>query len=137
MTTTRNAVGKAAALVLAVLVGALTLAGCSTGTVSTATPQEWLKAAAQPGVVIVDVRTPTEYAAGHVAGAINLEVQAADFATKLADLDPQGTYALYCQSGRRSGLAASQMEKAGFTDVTNLKGGIADLQAAGATIVTN
>lgn len=136
MTTTRSAVSKAAMLILAVVFGTLTLTGCSTSAVSTLTPQEWLKAATQPGVVIVDVRTPAEYAAGHVAGAINVDVQAADFSTKLADLDPQGTYAIYCQSGRRSALAAAEMEKAGFAAVTNLKGGIADLQAAGATIVT-
>ena len=137
MTTTRTAVSRAALLILAVVFGTLTLTGCSTGAVSTTTAQEWLKAATQPGVVIVDVRTPAEYAAGHVDGAVNLDVQAADFTTKLADLDPKGTYAIYCQSGRRSGLAASEMEKAGFANVHNLKGGIADLQAAGATIVTN
>lgn len=137
MSTTRSTVTRAAGLILAVLFGALTLAGCSTGAVSTATPQEWIKTAAQPGVTIIDVRTPAEYTAGHVEGAINLDVEAADFTTKLADLDPKGTYAIYCQSGRRSGLAASEMEKAGFAHVHNLKGGIADLQAAGAAIVTD
>lgn len=136
-TATRAAWGRTLGLVLAVLLGAATLAGCSTGgAVTTHSPEEWLAAAAEPGVVVIDVRTPAEYAAGHVEGAINMDVESADFATQLEQLDPEGEYAVYCQSGRRSGIAASTMEDAGFTTVHNLKGGIADLQAAGATLVT-
>ena len=93
--------------------------------------------AAQPGVTVIDVRTPAEYAAGHVDGAVNVDVESPDFAEQLATLDKAGTYAVYCHSGRRSAMATDQMAQAGFTNVYNLSGGIGDLQAAGAQIVTS
>lgn len=133
---TRPTMSRTVGLVLAFVLAAVALAGCSAGAVTTHSPDAWLKAAAQPGVQVIDVRTPAEYAAGHVQGAINMDVESADFATQLKQLDPNGEYAVYCQSGRRSGIASSTMADAGFTTVHNLKGGIADLQAAGATIVT-
>ncbi|QGF23057.1 rhodanese-like domain-containing protein [Raineyella fluvialis] len=125
-------------LVLTLLLGSLTLVGCSSGGgVTTVTPHDWLTAAAKPGVVVVDVRTPAEYAAGHVQGAVNLDVQAADFTTKMNQLDKTATYAIYCHSGNRSAAATTAMGKAGFSHVYNLKGGIADLQSAGAPIVAS
>lgn len=130
----KNPVRLAVLAVLA-LVGALVLSGCSSSSVQTAAPQDFLAKASQPGVVVVDVRTAGEYAAGHVDGAINIDVEAPTFDSELAKLDKATTYAVYCHSGRRSGLATDAMAKAGFTNVVNLEGGIADLQAAGAPIV--
>jgi len=126
---------RLAVLALLTLVGALVLSGCSSSSVRTAGPQDFLAQAAQPGVVVVDVRTAGEYAAGHVDGAINIDVEAPTFDSEIAKLDKATTYAVYCHSGRRSGLATDAMAKAGFTNVVNLEGGIADLQAAGAQIV--
>ena len=126
---------RLAVLALLTLVGALVLSGCSSSSVQTATPQDFLAKASQPGVVVVDVRTAGEYAAGHVDGAINIDVEAPTFDSEIAKLDKATTYAVYCHSGRRSGLATDAMGKAGFTNVVNLEGGIADLQAAGAQIV--
>lgn len=80
---------------------------------------------------VIDVRTPAEFAAGHVAGAQNIDVEAADFGTKIAALDKTAPYLVYCRSGRRSAIAASQMAAAGFTDVVD-GGGMADLVSAGA-----
>jgi phage shock protein E len=80
---------------------------------------------------VIDVRTPEEYAAGHIAGAQNVDVEAADFAANIATLDKHGSYLVYCSSGRRSAIAAEQMAKAGFTDIVD-GGGQADLVAAGA-----
>lgn len=74
------------------------------------------------GAVLVDVRTPDEFAEGHLEGAVSLSVEAADFAARLADLDPAATYVVYCRSGRRSAIAAEQMRAAGFTSVTDLGG---------------
>lgn len=128
------------AAVAAVLFGVVAVAGCSSssasGPVQTVSPQEWITAASQSGVTIIDVRTPAEYAAGHVAGAINIDVEGGSFDSQIAQLDKNATYAVYCHSGRRSGIATTAMGSAGFTHVYNLKGGIADLQAAGAQIVT-
>ncbi|MGD9956056.1 MAG: rhodanese-like domain-containing protein [Candidatus Nanopelagicales bacterium] len=126
---------RLAILAILTLVGALVLSGCSSSSVQTVSPQDFLAQAAKPGVVVVDVRTAGEYAAGHVDGAINIDVEAPTFDSQIATLDKAATYAVYCHSGRRSGLATDAMGKAGFTNVYNLQGGIADLQAAGAQIV--
>ena len=80
---------------------------------------------------VIDVRPPAEYAAGHVAGAQNIDVEAADFGSRIAALDKKTPYLVYCHSGRRSGIAASQMAAAGFTDIVD-GGAMADLVAAGA-----
>lgn len=116
------------------------LAGCSSstdsGNVSTVPADEFVSAMAEPGTVTIDVRTAGEYAAGHVDGAVNIDVESPDFATRIADLPKDSTYAVYCRSGRRSAIATDQMSSAGFTSLVNLDGGVADLQSAGAPIVT-
>lgn len=63
---------------------------------------------------VVDVRTAAEFASGHVAGAINIDVESGGFAAGIAALDPAGTYLVYCHSGRRSAIAADQMKSSGF-----------------------
>ena len=126
-----------AVLALAVVALVLSACGSSASAVQTVDPAAFLTTAAQPGVTVVDVRTPAEYAAGHVEGAVNIDVESPDFAAQIATLDKAGTYAVYCHSGRRSGLATDQMAQAGFTSVYNLSGGIGDLQAAGAQVVAS
>lgn len=128
---------KALLLVTAVFAAALVLTGCSSGSsaIQTVDAPTWLSDASQPGVTIVDVRTPDEYAAAHVEGAVNMNVEGPDFAAQIATLDKNGTVAVYCHSGRRSQMAADQMASAGFVKIINLKGGIADLASAGATVV--
>lgn len=74
---------------------------------------------------VIDVRTPAEYAAGHLKGAVNIDVQAANFSSQIAKLDKNGTYVIYCKSGNRSGQAISQMQALGFKNLTNA-GGFAD-----------
>ena len=130
---------KLIALLALALTGALLVAGCSSSSnaVTTVDPQTFLQTASQPGVTVLDVRTPEEYAAGHLDGAVNINVEAPDFDAQIGALDKTAAYAVYCHSGRRSALATDAMAKAGFTTVTNLQGGIADLQAAGGQIVTS
>jgi rhodanese-related sulfurtransferase len=125
-------------ILLAALLGVTTLVtGCSsTGSVSTMKPNEFVTAMGQPGTVIIDVRTPAEYAAAHVDNAVNINVEASDFTTRVAGLDKNTTYAVYCRTGRRSAIASDQMADAGFSSILNLDGGLVDLQAAGAPIVT-
>jgi len=62
--------------------------------------------------VIVDVRTPAEYATGHLDGAVNLDFQSPSFDQVVTDLDPDADYVVYCQSGNRSAQAVSVMEDA-------------------------
>ncbi len=82
--------------------------------------------------LVIDVRTPDEYAAGHIAGAVNRDVQAGDFDQALDHLDPTVAYVVYCHSGRRSAIAAERMRTVGL-DVLD-GGGIADMQAGGWTL---
>ena len=123
----------------AVLLGLTVLTGCSSssGSVTNVDAQTFLSTASQPGVVVLDVRTAGEYAAGHLDGAVNVDVEAPTFDSQIAKLDKTTAYAVYCHSGRRSTLATDAMAKAGFTKVSNLSGGISDLAAAGGTVVTS
>lgn len=86
---------------------------------------------AGPGVVLIDVRTPEEFAAGHIDGAVNYNVEGPDFAAQIAALDPSGTYAVYCHSGNRSRTAVAAMSQAGIPGVYELDGGITAWSAAG------
>ena len=93
----------------------------------------FLSKVSQPGVQIIDVRTPDEFAAGHLVGAINIDVNGSTFADSLAALDKNGTYALYCRSGNRSTIASGKMADAGFSNIINFnKGGFVELANAGA-----
>lgn len=91
---------------------------------------------ATPGVVVLDVRTPAEFAAGHLRDAVNVDIEGADFAARLAGLDKQVTYAVYCRSGNRSQVALDAMAQAGFADAHHLGGGIGAWQANGGEVVT-
>lgn len=81
-------------------------------------------AAAKAGTTLLDVRTPGEFAAGHIAGAANVDVEASDFDERIGAFDKSGHYAVYCRSGHRSGIALEKMRTAGFTDVQDLSGGL-------------
>lgn len=74
-------------------------------------------------VQLVDVRTPEEFAQGHIPEAVNIDVSAADFMDRCTgELDKDRTVAVYCRSGRRSKTAAKALSKAGFK-VVELDGG--------------
>lgn len=85
----------------------------------------------RPGTVVLDVRTPAEYASGHLPQAQNIDVEGSDFATRIGALDKNATYAVYCHSGNRSGAALEQMAAAGFTHTYDLAGGIGAWQNMG------
>lgn len=84
-----------------------------------------------PGVVLLDVRTPAEFAGGHLRGARNIDAESAAFSKEIEQLDEKTTYAIYCQSGRRSKNAMLKMQQHGFASVADLAGGIGAWQAAG------
>ena len=69
------------------------------------------------GAVVIDVRTPGEYAAGHLEGAINIDVQSPGFDAQAGAQPQDGTYVVYCQSGNRSAAAVSRLDELGYTDV--------------------
>lgn len=81
--------------------------------------------------VVLDVRTPGEYAGGHLAGSENVDLMATDFRERIGGLDRDRTYYLYCRSGNRSGQAAQMMRQMGFERAYNV-GGFDQLAKAGA-----
>jgi phage shock protein E len=95
--------------------------------------EEALAAVQESENVVLDVRTPEEYAVGHLEGAENLSLESSDFEQQVADLDADASYVVYCQTGNRSARAAQEMRDAGL-EVEDA-GGIVDLEASGATVV--
>lgn len=85
----------------------------------------------EPGVVVLDVRTPEEFAEGKLAGAVNLDASAPDFDEQVTALETGAPYAVYCRTGSRSAAAVQRMQEAGFVDVVHLAGGILAWQEAG------
>jgi len=117
---------------------ATTVVADGSGGVRVVSPQEG--AAIQrnhpDGLVILDVRTADEFAAGHLDGATMIDFYSPDFADRLAALDRDVPYLLYCHSGNRSGQARQLMSDLGFVDVADIDGGIAAWAANGLPVVT-
>jgi len=72
------------------------------------------------GAIIIDVRTPQEFATGHLTGAINIDINAADFDQKINALNPTLRYLIYCRSGNRSAQALVRMQSLGFDNTLDL-----------------
>jgi phage shock protein E len=87
------------------------------------------------GLVVLDVRTPAEFAAGHIASAIDLDLNGATFQSEVAKLDPATPYFVYCHSGNRSAQASAYLQQQGFTSIYELQGGITAWQSAGLPVV--
>ena len=96
----------------------------------TLAPDDFL-ARREPDAAVLDVRTPGEFAEGHLADVENVDFMAPDFRDRVDALDRDRTYYLYCRSGTRSGKAAALMQEMGFSEVYNV-GGYEALAAAGA-----
>lgn len=87
-------------------------------------------------LVVLDVRTPEEFAEGHLEGAVLVDFYAADFAEQLAALDTDVPYLVYCRSGNRSGQALGVMEQLGFASAVDVDGGIVAWAGAGLPVTT-
>jgi rhodanese-related sulfurtransferase len=94
------------------------------------TPQQFTEefSASQAPFQLIDVRTPEEFASGHIAGSVNIPVQ--DLNQRLGEISKDTPVVLYCRSGNRSAQAAQILDNEGFTGVYDL-GGIQAWQAAG------
>jgi rhodanese-related sulfurtransferase len=79
---------------------------------------------------VIDVRTPEEFATGHLDGALNFDIQGAEFDSQLSTLDKAADYVIYCRSGNRAGQAVSYMQENGFTGTLTNAGSVADASAA-------
>ena len=80
-------------------------------------------------MVLVDVRTPTEYDNLHIEGTINIPF--ADLRTRYTELDTDAPTVMICGGGQRSSMAASLLKQRGFKHVFNVAGGMAGYSAAG------
>ena len=88
-------------------------------------------------LVILDVRTPEEFDAGHIDGAIMVDFYSPDYADQLAELDPDVPYLLNCRSGNRSGQTRLTLAELGFTDVADVDGGLVNWTEAGSPVTTS
>ncbi len=82
-------------------------------------------------VVVLDIRTPEEHAAGRIAGSTNIDYYAADFQQRVEALDRSQAYLVHCASGRRSNRALGLFKKLQFASVVHLDGGMKAWQKAG------
>jgi rhodanese-related sulfurtransferase len=94
-------------------------------------PRDAQELIATGDVEVLDVRTPEEYAEGHIEGATLIDFYEPDFADRIAELDHGATYVVYCRSGNRSEQAVALMKEQGFTAVNDLDGGVTAWSAAG------
>lgn len=95
---------------------------------------EFAKLMQVEGCVVLDVRSPKEYAAGHMSGAINLDVNSADFEQRIAGFDKAKTYLVHCAAGGRSATACGRMETLGFKRLVDLPPGFRAWEKAGKPI---
>lgn len=129
------------ALAILALIAVFTIAACDSGEASTDdAPGAYTIAAAEAVElieagerVVIDVRSPAEFAEAHIVGALNIDVNGPSFSEQIAELDVDEPYLVYCRSGNRSAQAASQMEDIGIKDIADA-GGLAELAAAGAPV---
>jgi len=86
---------------------------------------------ARPDLVVIDVRTPGEFAAGHIDGAINIDFRNINFATEIAKLDSAQDYLIHCRSGGRSTASLQQFKAQNFSHIIHMDGGILGWNKAG------
>lgn len=113
---------RSLAVSVALLIG---LSACS------AAPAEPVAADA----VVVDVRTPAEFAEGHLEGAVNIDLQSGSFEQQIAALSADGSYLVYCRSGNRSAQAVGIMAELGFEAVVDAGGLQSASQLTGLPVV--
>ena len=94
-------------------------------------PAEFDKLRKEKNTVVLDVRTKKEYDAGHIAGAVNIDWNSADFEKKVAELDKSKTYLVHCAGGVRSAKACDKLGTLKFPKLFNLEGGLKTWEKAG------
>ncbi|MBS0002798.1 MAG: rhodanese-like domain-containing protein [Thioalkalivibrio sp.] len=94
-------------------------------------PAEAVRVMNQDGSLVLDVREDNEFSGGRIPGARHIPLGV--LKKRIQDIDrfKESPVLVYCRTGARSAVAASQLVAAGFADVTNLQGGIQAWQSAG------
>jgi rhodanese-related sulfurtransferase len=89
-----------------------------------------------PDFIILDVRTPSEYASGYIENAVNLDYYEDGFEETLDTYDKNKTYLIYCRTANRTASVMNIMQRLEFTGVYNMRGGINAWTSAGYPVVT-
>jgi len=103
----------------------------ASGAVRNVGPAEFEALRKSTNAVVLDVRTPAEFADGHLPGAKLVDLRSAAFADQVAGLDKSKLYLVHCAGGVRSAKACIKMTSLGFTNLVNLEGGLSAWQEAG------
>ena len=82
------------------------------------------KRRAKSKTVVLDVRSPEEFAKGHIPGAVNVDINSPDFTAKTAQFDKKQTILVNCHAGSRGAIASAKLAGLGFKTVCNLEGGL-------------
>jgi len=126
-------------IIPSVLAGACTLQSKSVTTVTDVSPAEAyalvVSRTGDPEFVILDVRTPVEFATGHIQNAVNIDYYSKDFRNSLSNLDREKVYLVYCRTGNRSLKAIEIMKDLDFETVYHMVDGITAWVAEGLTTV--
>jgi rhodanese-related sulfurtransferase len=115
---------------LFIAAGCVTCAAAAETNVTHLSAEQAQMLLAEKKVVVLDIRTPEEFAAGHIAGATNINFRAANFEKTVASLDKNQTYLLHCASGNRSAQALPKLQKLEFKSLYHLDGGLKAWQKA-------
>lgn len=112
-------------IIFMVMIGVnLVSCGQSTETISrNVTVEEFKKLKDEQEGILLDVRTPEEFANGHIPGAVNINFYDEDFKNKLQELDSTQAVYVYCAKGGRSSKSMKDLADLGFNRVYNLSGG--------------
>ena len=94
-------------------------------------PEEAHKIIQNGKAVVIDVRTPAEFADGHIPGAKNFDIYDSSFENAIKELKSDAVYVINCQSGGRSAKACAKMQELGLVGAMNLEGGITAWKKAG------
>jgi rhodanese-related sulfurtransferase len=127
-------------MLAAVVAVALVTTACGGGTatveqvVETVSPERASEIIDGGDAVVLDIRTPEEFAEARLAGAVNIDFYADDFEDRLAELDRGTDYVVYCRTGNRTSTAREIMRQLGFESVHEIDGGIVNWYETGLPI---
>ncbi|PIX06994.1 MAG: rhodanese-like domain-containing protein [Flavobacteriales bacterium CG_4_8_14_3_um_filter_35_10] len=117
------------AILFFVSLGSVSIAQSDSGVIKLIEPNDLLNTLKSSKIQLVDVRTPSEFATGHIGKSVNIDYYDQDFSAKIGKLDKSKPIYLYCRSGVRSSNSAEILKKLGFKTIYDLKGGVLNWSA--------
>ena len=107
------------------IIALITLTGCATARVSQLSPHEVYQRLSEPesDAILLDVRTPEEWLQGHIEDATLIPLDELQFRAS-NELPPNAEIIVYCGTGERSSAAAEYLVRKGYTNVSDMRGGL-------------